>query len=92
MVDSKTLLEAARAAARPVKRSFSLSGHRTSISLEAAFWDGLREAAAANGVSMSVLVGQIDRARGDAGLSGAVRIFVLEFYRSEARPPLPSAA
>ncbi len=83
MSDS-TLLEAARAAARPVKRSFSLSGHRTSISLEAAFWTGLREIASAQGVSMAVLVGQIDRARGDAGLSGAVRIFVLAYYRTKA--------
>ncbi|CAN0365745.1 unnamed protein product [Phaeothamnion confervicola] len=87
MAESRSPLDAARAAARPVKRSFSLSGHRTSISLEAAFWEGLREAAAARGVSMSVLVGQIDRARGDAGLSGAVRIFVLEFYRGKAAAP-----
>ena len=70
-------------ASRPVKRSFTLSGHRTSISLEAAFWDALREAAAAEGVSLAVLVGRIDRGRGDAGLSGAVRVWVLDYFRKE---------
>ncbi len=71
----------ALAATRPVKRSFTLSGHRTSISLEAAFWDALREAATAEGVSLAVLVGRIDRQRGDAGLSGAVRVWVLDYFR-----------
>ena len=84
MTDARTPIDAARAAARPVKRSFSLSGHRTSISLEAAFWEALREAAAADGVSMTAVVGQIDKARGDAGLSGAVRVWVLEYYRRRA--------
>ena len=84
MIEVSTPLDAARAAARPVKRSFSLSGHRTSISLEAAFWKALREAAAADGVSMTTVVGQIDKARGNAGLSGAVRVWVLEYYRRRA--------
>ncbi len=66
---------------RPVKRSFSLSGHRTSISLEAAFWEALREAAAEEGVSLALLVGRIDQTRGQAGLSGAVRVWVLDYYR-----------
>lgn len=85
MMQGRAALDAARAAARPVKRSFSLSGHRTSISLEAAFWEALREAAVADGVSMTSIVGQIDKARGDAGLSGAVRVWVLEYYRSRSR-------
>lgn len=76
-----------QAATRPVKRSFTLSGHRTSISLEAAFWDGLRDAAAAEGVSLAVLVGRIDRQRGDAGLSGAVRVWVLAYFRRKANAP-----
>lgn len=76
----------ALAATRPVKRSFTLSGHRTSISLEAAFWDALREAATSEGVSMAVLVGRIDRLRGDAGLSGAVRVWVLDYFRRGAAP------
>lgn len=72
---------------RPVKRSFTLSGHRTSISLEAAFWEALREAAAAEGVALAELVGRIDRGRGAAGLSGAVRVWVLDWYRRRAVPP-----
>lgn len=75
------------AATRPEKRSFTLSGHRTSISLEAAFWEALREAATEEGVPLTVLVGRIDRARGDAGLSGAVRVWVLDYYRRKASAP-----
>jgi len=71
-------------ATRPVKRSFTLTGHRTSISLEAAFWDALRDAATDEGVSLAVLVGRIDRQRGDAGLSGAVRVWVLDYFRRKA--------
>lgn len=71
---------------RPVKRSFSIKGHRTSISLEAAFWDALREAAQAEGTTLAGLVAAIDADRGGAGLSSAVRVWVLEYYRSP-RPP-----
>lgn len=69
---------------RPVKRSFTLSGHRTSISLEAAFWEALREAARAEGLSVAVLVGRIDQARGQAGLSGAVRVWILDYFKRRA--------
>ena len=68
-------------ASRPVKRSFSIRGHRTSISLEAAFWEALVEIAAERALPLAQLVGAIDAARGDAGLSGAVRIFILDHYR-----------
>lgn len=71
-------------AARPVKRSFSIRGHRTSISLESPFWDALKEAAAREGVSLSSLVARIDEARGDAGLSSAVRVWILNDVRSVA--------
>ena len=60
---------------RPVKRSFSLQGHRTSISLEAPFWDALKDAAAREKISLAVLVARIDAERKGAGLSGAVRIW-----------------
>lgn len=66
---------------RPVKRSFSLKGHQTSISLEAPFWDALKEAADREGKSLAGLVAEIDEARGNAGLSGAVRIWILDYYR-----------
>ena len=59
---------------RPVKRSFTIRGHRTSISLEAPFWDALREAAASERLTLSGLIASIDSGRGQSGLSGAVRI------------------
>ncbi len=69
-------------ATRPVKRSFSIAGHRTSISLEAAFWEAFRELCEADGVAMAQRLAEIDRARGDqSGLSGAVRVWVLARYR-----------
>ncbi len=73
-------------ASRPVKRSFSIRGHRTSISLEAAFWEALQEIAAQRGLPLAQLVGAIDAARGDSGLSGAVRIYILDHYRRTAHP------
>lgn len=70
--------------ARPVKHSFSIRGHRTSISLEAEFWRALKEAAASDGVPLAALVARIDQERGEAGLSSAVRIWVLQHYRDKA--------
>lgn len=70
---------------RPVKRSFSINGHSTSISLEAAFWDALKEAALREDVSLSQLIARIDEGRQSGeqsgGLSGAVRIWILNYYR-----------
>jgi predicted DNA-binding ribbon-helix-helix protein len=66
---------------RPVKRSFSIEGHRTSISLERPFWDALKEAAAREGLSLASLVAKIDATRGGAGLSSAVRIWILDYFR-----------
>ena len=69
---------------RPVKRSFSLQGHRTSISLEQPFWEALKEAASLEGISLAALVARIDETRNGCGLSGAVRIWVLEYVRRRA--------
>ena len=69
---------------RPVKRSFSLQGHRTSISLEQPFWEALKEAAAIEGISLAALVARIDESRNGCGLSGAVRIWVLDYVRRRA--------
>ena len=77
--DSQT--DRAFAPTRPVKRSFSIAGHRTSISLEAAFWDALKAIAASKTQSLASLVAEIDRERGDAGLSGAIRVWILDYYR-----------
>ena len=63
---------------RPVKHSVTLKGHRTSISLEEAFWAAFRAIAAARGQSLNELVTEIDRTRGDVGLASAIRVFVLQ--------------
>ena len=60
-----------------VKRSVAIAGHRTSVSLEAPFWDALREIARRRGVSVQTLVGEIDSGRGAQNLSSAIRVFVL---------------
>ena len=75
--------------ARPVKRSFSIRGHKTSISLEAAFWEALREAAAREGQPMAALVAEIDSHRGAAGLSSAVRVWLLDYCKRGASSPTP---
>ena len=72
---------------RPVKRSFSIKGHRTSISLEAAFWTALKEAAAEDGVPLASLIFAIDQNRCGAGLSSAVRVWLLDRYKAKAAKP-----
>ena len=67
-----------------VKRSIAVAGHRTSVSLEAPFWEGLREIAAARGVSVQRLVGEVDAGRGGQNLSSALRVFVLDAVRRGA--------
>jgi len=68
--------------ARPVKHSLTLRGHRTSVSLEAPFWQAFREIAAAEGKGINELAAEIDAARGvSAGLASAIRVYVLEHYR-----------
>ena len=64
-----------------VKRSIVIDGHKTSVSLEDAFWTGLREIAQAQHATLSKLVGEIDRARQQGNLSSAIRLFVLEQVR-----------
>jgi predicted DNA-binding ribbon-helix-helix protein len=65
------------ASALPRKRSLTIAGHRTSITLEDAFWRALKAAAAGDGLSVTALVAAIDAARGPAGLSAAIRVFLL---------------
>src|SRR2546421_5452764 len=66
-----------------VKRSIVIAGHKTSVSLEDAFWKGLKEIAAARNVTLSDLVAAIDGGRRQGNLSSAIRLFVLEHYRSQ---------
>ncbi|GJD96705.1 ribbon-helix-helix domain-containing protein [Methylobacterium iners] len=63
------------------KRSVMIAGHRTSVSLEAPFWEALREIAAARGQSVQALIGAIDEGRGGQNLSSAIRVFVLAAVR-----------
>ena len=67
----------------PKKRSLTLKGHRTSISLEDAFWSALNDIANKQTKSISELVEMIDENRGEAGLSSTIRIYILQYYRSQ---------
>jgi predicted DNA-binding ribbon-helix-helix protein len=67
---------------RPKKRSLTLKGHRTSVSLEDEFWKAFRDIATERGQPINVLAAEIDKARGlDTGLASAIRLFVLEYYQ-----------
>lgn len=68
---------------RPQKHSLTLHGHRTSVSLEAEFWDAFRDIASERGVTLNQLAAEIDDARsGDEGLASAIRLHVLDHYRA----------
>jgi len=70
----------------PRKRSLTLRGHRTSVSLEDPFWAAFRALAAAAGKPVNALAAEIDEARGiDCGLAAAIRIYVLATLEAEAR-------
>jgi predicted DNA-binding ribbon-helix-helix protein len=66
-----------------VKRSIVIAGHRTSVSLENAFWQGLMEIADGRDITFSALVTAIDSERRHANLSSAIRVVVLDFYRNQ---------
>ncbi|MBZ6075250.1 ribbon-helix-helix domain-containing protein [Microvirga puerhi] len=70
-----------------LKRSVSIAGHRTSISLEEPFWDALREIAAGRSLSVQALIGRIDAERGEQNLSSAIRVFVLQSVRNGISRP-----
>jgi len=69
-----------------VKRSIVIAGHKTSVSLEDAFWRGLKEIASERDLTLSDLVASIDDGRngGLGNLSSSIRLFVLDYYRSAA--------
>ncbi len=64
-----------------VKRSIVIAGHKTSVSLEDAFWKGLKEIAGGRDVTLSDQVAAIDSERRHGNLSSAIRLFVLDHYR-----------
>lgn len=67
-----------------VKRSVMVGGHKTSVSLEDAFWESLKEIAARRGVSLSAQLAGIDIHRDTRNLSSAIRLFVLDYFRTRA--------
>jgi predicted DNA-binding ribbon-helix-helix protein len=68
-----------------VKRSIVIDGHKTSVSLEDAFWSGLKEIAHARCVTLSQMVAEIDETRQHSNLSSAIRLFVLDRMRAPLR-------
>jgi predicted DNA-binding ribbon-helix-helix protein len=66
-----------------VKRSINVDGSKTSVSLEDAFWNGLKDIAHGHHLTVSDLVSAIDDSRQHGSLSSALRLFVLDFYRGQ---------
>jgi predicted DNA-binding ribbon-helix-helix protein len=64
-----------------IKRSIVIAGHKTSVSLEDAFWSALKDIAVYREKSLSDLVAEIDAARQQGNLSSAIRLFVLDSVR-----------
>ena len=67
---------------RVMKRSIILSGHKTSVSLEEAFWVGLKGIAKSKGKSVAELITSVDLGRDYNNLSSALRLFVLDYYQT----------
>jgi len=65
-----------------IKRSIVIAGHKTSVSLEEAFWRSLKDIARERSATLSELVASIDSGRRHGNLSSAIRLFVLDHYRS----------
>jgi predicted DNA-binding ribbon-helix-helix protein len=81
---SADLTATRRISSRMRKHSLVIAGHSTSISLEAAFWDALKELARERGLSVAAFVGEIDSSRGEANLSSALRVHILRAFRDKA--------
>jgi predicted DNA-binding ribbon-helix-helix protein len=75
-----------RAPSQVRKHSLVIAGHSTSVSLETAFWDALREWAQEREMSVAAVVAEVDAGRGEANLSSALRVRLLQYYREEASP------
>jgi predicted DNA-binding ribbon-helix-helix protein len=66
-------------------RNVVVAGHRTSVRLEPLMWDALQEIAAGQGMNVNQLVTQIKRSGGRSSLTSAIRVYIVDFYRSRAR-------
>jgi predicted DNA-binding ribbon-helix-helix protein len=67
-----------------VKRSIVIGGHKTSVSLEDGFWNGVKEISGLREMTLSELVSEIDHNRQQGNLSSAIRLFVLDHYKNSA--------
>ncbi len=67
------------------KRSVTIAGHRTSLSLEDPFWIALQEIAAERERPLAALIQEIDKSRAGLNLSAALRVFVLDYFKAAAR-------
>ena len=65
-----------------VKRSVAVGGHKTSVTLEDVFWQGLHEIAQARRLNVSSLIDEINRQRRETNLSSHIRMYVLDYYRA----------
>ena len=74
-----------------IKRSIVIAGHKTSVSLEDAFWQGLKEIAVGRRLTLSDLVGSIDAERAHGNVSSAIRLFVLTHYQARSNGHAESA-
>jgi predicted DNA-binding ribbon-helix-helix protein len=74
-----------------VKRSIVVAGHKTSVSLEEAFWNGMKEISGLRDMTLSELVGEIDSNRQQGNLSSAIRLFVLDYFRTRAASAAPDS-
>ncbi len=73
-----------------VKRSVVIGGHKTSVSLEDAFWRGLKDIAHGRHVTLSNMVAEIDKSRQQSNLSSAIRLFVLDRLRTPVVAAFPA--
>ena len=67
-----------------VTRSIVVAGHKTSVSLEEAFWNGMKEISSTRDMTLSDLVSEIDKGRRQGNLSSAIRLYVLDYFRGKA--------
>jgi predicted DNA-binding ribbon-helix-helix protein len=68
-----------------LKRSIVVAGHKTSVSLEDAFWKSLKDIAGQRDMTLADLITSIDANRNQSNLSSAIRLFVLGVYRDQVR-------
>ena len=82
-LDAHALMEDTTMKSALVKRSIVIAGHKTSISLEDEFWNGLKEIVQELRMTLTDVVGDIDARRSHSNLSSAIRLFILGYFRSQ---------